>query len=53
MTRKRSKLLAGLILLTIGIVFLFREIFSWFNLNYVWPLLIIAIGIYLIARREK
>jgi phage shock protein C len=40
--------LPGVILIGLGLVFLFDRVFSWFDFRYVWPLIIVGIGVVLI-----
>lgn len=42
--------LPGLILIVVGVVFLFDQFFWWFSWRYVWPVLLIAAGVALIWR---
>ena len=51
-TSEGKKVLFGAILIIVGVGLLLQNIFSWFSFNYAWPLIIIAVGIYLL-RREK
>ena len=51
-SKEGKKVLFGAILIIVGVGLLLQNIFSWFSFNYAWPLIIIAIGIYLL-RREK
>ena len=43
----------GVIIIVIGGGLLFQNLFSWFSFNLVWPLGIIAIGVYLLVRNSK
>lgn len=52
MTRGNGRILFGLILLIIGIGFLLQQLLPSFSFNYVWPIIIIAIGLFLIFRRK-
>jgi phage shock protein PspC (stress-responsive transcriptional regulator) len=42
--------LPGIILVILGMVFLFDRVFYWFDFEYIWPLVIIGIGVILIYR---
>jgi len=42
--------LPGLILIGLGLIFLFRRLFFWFDFEYIWPLILIGIGVALIFR---
>lgn len=46
---RRGGVVFGLILLLLGIMFLLRNFFSWFDFDIFWPLILIIIGILLIA----
>ena len=55
--RKKAPI-AGYVLIIIGVIFLFERIFDW-NLfhylawRYIWPMLLILLGIHLVIRRAK
>jgi len=40
----------GLILIALGMVFLARHVFFWFDFDLIWPLLLIGLGVALIVR---
>lgn len=42
----------GFVLILVGTLILFKNIFWWFTMEYVWPVLLIAFGIYLLWRRK-
>lgn len=42
--------LPGIILVILGMVFLFDQVFYWFDFDYVWPLVLIGVGAILIYR---
>jgi phage shock protein C len=42
--------LPGIILVVLGMIFLLDQAFYWFDFNYIWPLLLIGIGVILIYR---
>ena len=53
-----ARYLPGLALILIGVVFLLEDIFYWFSLSYLWPLILIAVGAILVIsavnkREEK
>jgi hypothetical protein len=49
-----GRVLVGTIIVMVGIGLLLQNLFpGFFNFNYVWPLIIIAIGLYLIMRERK
>jgi len=43
-----AKLLPGLILIVVGVVFLINNLFSWFHFSLLWPLILIALGIFIL-----
>ncbi len=49
----RGGILAGLILVILGAGFLLQNIFPWFSFNYVWPSILVVIGLYLVVRGLK
>jgi phage shock protein C len=51
--RQKRLNLVGLILVVIGVFFLFRAILPWKIDRYFWPLLLIAGGILLLVRWKK
>lgn len=42
--------LPGIILVVLGMIFLFDRVFYWFDFDYVWPLILVGIGVILIYR---
>lgn len=50
----RNRNIIGITLVGLGLLFLFRQIFGWwFDLKYVIPLLMVAIGGYIIFRGRR
>ena len=45
--------LPGIILIIIGMIFLFDRVFYWFDFDYIWPLVLIGIGAILIYRSAR
>jgi len=43
----------GIIITIIGIGLLMRNLFDWFNIQYIWPSLLIIIGLYYVFRRKN
>jgi phage shock protein PspC (stress-responsive transcriptional regulator) len=50
------KYLPGLALILIGVVFLLEDVFYWFSISHLWPLILIVVGGVMVfaamARRE-
>jgi len=44
--------LAGIVLILLGITFLLDQLFPWFELEKLWPLILIVIGLALLLRRR-
>ena len=53
--RGRSGIWAGLILVLVGVYFLLRNfgLVDWLRWDYVWPVVIIVAGLYLVFRRIR
>ena len=45
--------LPGLILVGLGALFLMREYFYWFSFGDLWPIALVAIGLFLILRNRR
>jgi phage shock protein C len=43
-----AKLLPGLILIVVGLIFLINNLFSWFHFGLLWPLILIVLGIFIL-----
>jgi phage shock protein C len=43
-----AKLLPGLILIVVGLIFLINNLFSWFHFSLLWPLILIVLGIFIL-----
>jgi len=50
---KLSILLPGLALIVVGLIFLLNNLFPWFRLGYLWPVILIAVGIALLLKPQK
>ena len=54
--KRDSRWIGGLILICLGLLFLARNFFPWFNLGRLWPLILVIIGLVVLAgsfRRRK
>lgn len=45
--------LFGMVFIMLGVLFLLKNIFSWFTLKYIWPIAIILLGIYIMFKKAK
>lgn len=50
---KSSSKLVGIILIMIGAFFLFREFFVWVDFSYIWPFVIMAVGVLIIFKDRR
>ncbi len=48
-----SRLLPGLILIVVGLVFLMNNLIPWFGFSYLWPVFLIAVGAALLFKALK
>lgn len=53
--KEKSKQILGVVLITVGTIFIIDRFFSWFNISILIPAAIILIGLYILfgARRES
>lgn len=49
-TARGGGFLPGIILVILGMIFLLDQAFYWFDFDYIWPLLLIGIGVMLLYR---
>ncbi|UCD17977.1 MAG: hypothetical protein JSV44_03475, partial [Candidatus Zixiibacteriota bacterium] len=45
-----ARYLPGILLIIIGAIFMMNEAFWWFDFRDLWPLLLIALGLFLLFR---
>jgi len=50
---ERSRLLPGLALILIGLIFLLNNLIPWFNIGYLWPLILIVLGVALLLKAQR
>jgi phage shock protein PspC (stress-responsive transcriptional regulator) len=50
---ERSRLLPGLALILIGLIFLLNNLIPWFNIGYLWPLVLIVLGVALLLKAQR
>jgi phage shock protein C len=48
-----NRLLPGLILIAVGLVFLLNNLIPWFAFGYLWPLFLIVVGVALLLKALK
>jgi phage shock protein C len=48
-----NRLLPGLALILIGLIFLLNNLVSWFRFSYLWPLVLIVLGIFILVRSKR
>ncbi len=55
-TSERSelgRLLPGLALILIGLIFLLNNLIPWFDFSYLWPVILIVLGVALLLKAQK
>jgi phage shock protein PspC (stress-responsive transcriptional regulator) len=50
---ERSQLLPGLALIVVGLVFLLSNLIPWFDLSYLWPVILIVLGVALLLKAQR
>ena len=48
-----NRLLPGLALIVIGLIFLVNNLIPWFRFGYLWPLVLIVLGVALLLKSQK
>ncbi len=48
-----SPLLPGLALIVIGLIFLVNNLIPWFRFSYLWPVVLIVLGVALLLKTQK
>ena len=48
-----NRLLPGLALIFLGLVFLLNNLIPWFRFRYLWPLILIVLGIFILIKAQK
>ena len=49
----KESIMGGVILITLGLLFLARNLIPWFDFSDYWPVILIAIGVALIWRSRR
>ncbi len=49
---KKNRNAIGVILMLLGIFFFARRMFYWIDFAYIWPLLLVGIGLYFIIKKD-
>ncbi len=50
---ERSNVLLGILLITLGIIFLFDQYLRWVNWRKLWPVVLIILGVYLLISKNE
>ena len=48
-----NRLLPGLALIIVGLIFLLNNVIPWFHFGHLWPLVLIILGIVILAKAQK
>ncbi len=51
--QNRNTILIGTILIIIGLVFILKQFIFWFDLDDLWPILLIIAGFYIIFKKKN
>lgn len=49
-TSTGSRFLPGIALVVVGLIFLFNNFFYWFSFKMLWPIVLVILGIYILAK---
>jgi phage shock protein C len=50
---EKGKYILGAILILVGLMFMIKQLFSWFDMRYFWPFVIIVLGVALLYKGRK
>jgi len=48
-----NRLLPGLALILLGLIFLLNNLIPWFRFRYLWPLILIVLGIFILIKAQR
>ncbi len=48
-----NRLLPGLVLVIVGLVFLLNNVIPWFHFGHLWPIVLIVLGVVILAKAQK
>jgi phage shock protein C len=48
-----NRLLPGLALIFLGLIFLLNSLIPWFHFRFLWPLILIVLGIFILIKAQK
>ena len=48
-----NRLLPGLALIFLGLIFLLNSLIPWFRFRFLWPLILIVLGIFILIKAQK
>ncbi len=48
-----NRLLPGLALIIVGLIFLLNNVIPWFHFGHLWPLVLIVLGIVILAKAKR
>jgi phage shock protein C len=48
-----NRLLPGLALIFLGLIFLLNSLIPWFRFRFLWPLILIILGIFILIKAQK
>jgi phage shock protein C len=50
---ERNRLLPGLALIIVGLIFLLNNLIPWFHFSHLWPLVLIVLGVVILVKAQK
>lgn len=48
----KGSIIAGLVLIFVGGFFLMRNFFTWLDFGYVWPVILIIVGLVMLIKKD-
>ena len=51
--KAKGSIIAGSILVFLGLFFLLKNFFGWLSFDYVWPLVLIIVGLVMLIKRDN
>ncbi len=51
--KHNNRILGGGILIFLGVAFLIQKYVRWFDFDFMWPLILVAVGVYIIFKNRK
>lgn len=49
---RRSAKIIGMLLISLGLILLIKNVFGWFQFRYLWPVILVVFGLYLLLKKR-